>query len=49
MELGPSDRFLTLVSTDGGDGPEGDWIVFGDPVLQMVPTEQEGDANMNGP
>jgi len=49
VELGPSDRFLTLVSTDGGDGPEGDWIVFGDPVLQMVPTEQEGDANMNGP
>jgi hypothetical protein len=49
VELGLSDRFLTLVSTDGGDGPEGDWVVFGDPVLQMIPTEQEGDVNMNGP
>ncbi len=39
VEIGPSDRFLTLVSTDAGNGDYGDWVVFGDPVLQMAPTE----------
>jgi hypothetical protein len=41
VELGPSDRFLTLVSTDGGNGIGNDWVVFGDPVLQMASTEPE--------
>ncbi len=59
VELGPSDRFLTLVSTDGGDGYHYDWVVFGDPVLEMVSTKLEESANtpqnrkegaaMNGP
>ena len=35
VELGPSDRFLTLVVTDGGNGYEWDYVVFGDPVLEM--------------
>jgi hypothetical protein len=37
VELRPGDRFLTVVSTDGGDGPENDWVVFGDPILQLEP------------
>ena len=41
VQLGPNDRFLTLVSTDGGNGPVCDWVVFGDPVLQMVSTVSE--------
>jgi hypothetical protein len=31
-----SDRFLTLVTTDGGDGIENDDTIFGDPQLDMV-------------
>jgi hypothetical protein len=48
VELGPTDRFLTLAATDGGDGQEGDWLVLGDPVLEMVSSQpqkpQEGDS-----
>ena len=40
IELSPADRFLTLVSTDGGNGYENDYVVFGDPVLEMTPTEE---------
>ena len=36
IELGPSDRFLTLATTDGGNGIDCDWVVFGDPVLEMA-------------
>ena len=28
--LGEKDRFLTLVVTDGGDGVQGDWVMWGD-------------------
>ena len=41
VELGPTDRFLTLAATDGGDGLVGDWLVFGDPVLSLVPAASE--------
>lgn len=43
IELGPKDRFLTLASTDGGNGSLNDWVVFGDPILEMIPIEE--DAN----
>ena len=33
IAIGPTDRFLTLASTDGGDGIDMDWVIFGDPVL----------------
>ena len=33
------DRFLTLASTDGGNGVNADWIIFGDPRLEMRPVE----------
>jgi hypothetical protein len=41
VELGPNDRFLTLVSTDGGNKNDYDWVVFGEPVLDMVPAEED--------
>jgi hypothetical protein len=36
LPIGCNDRFLTLAATDGGDGPAWDWIVFGDPQLEVV-------------
>ena len=36
VPLQPQDRFLTLVSADGGDGIGRDWVVFGDPVLEAT-------------
>jgi hypothetical protein len=39
VPIGPADRFLTLVVTDGGDGISGDWVIFGDPRLELVPAQ----------
>ena len=36
ISLGEEDRFLTLAATDGGDGVNGDWIIFCDPRLGLV-------------
>jgi len=46
-----SDRFLTLITTDGGD-PDGqasphratdsDWCVFAEPILELVPAAEAG-------
>jgi hypothetical protein len=33
------DRFLTLATTDSGNGSRCDLIMFGDPVLEMVSCE----------
>jgi hypothetical protein len=41
VSIGPADRFLTLAATDGGDGISHDWIIFGDPRLEMVTTEEK--------
>jgi len=41
VSLDPNAHFLTLVTTDGGDIPQGDWVVFGDPVLEMAPNAIE--------
>jgi hypothetical protein len=35
VKIGSGDRFLTIVSTDGGDGASRDWVVLGDPVLDV--------------
>jgi hypothetical protein len=35
LPLGGQDRFLTLAATDGGNGVSCDWIVFGDPRLEL--------------
>ncbi|MBU4272518.1 MAG: NPCBM/NEW2 domain-containing protein, partial [Planctomycetes bacterium] len=45
VELSPSDRFLTLAVTDGGDGIEADWFVFGDPVLRLASIEAENSGD----
>ena len=42
--LKPTDRFLTLVSTDGGDGIDHDWVVFGDPVLHVGSEEERKEG-----
>jgi hypothetical protein len=39
IPLRNADRFLTLAATDGGDIICYDWIIFGDPRLELVPTE----------
>ena len=39
VELGPTDRFLTLMATNAGNGASCDWVVIGDPVLDMTSTE----------
>ncbi len=38
--ISPTDRFLTLVASDGGNDMAGDWILFGDPVLEMVQSKE---------
>jgi hypothetical protein len=35
IPLADTDRFLTLVSTDAGNGTYHDWIMFGDPRLEL--------------
>lgn len=37
IELDEHDRFLTLVTTDGGDGHESDRCYFAQPVLELQP------------
>ena len=41
IELSPVDRFLTLATTDGGDGTTSDCFVLGDPVLVLSSVETE--------
>ena len=36
FSIGPQDHFLTLVATDGGNGILWDWIMFGDPRLELL-------------
>ena len=35
VPIGESDRFLTLAATGGGDNRQWDWIVFGDPRIEL--------------
>ena len=39
-----TDRFLTLASTDGGDGLMWDWILFGDPRLELLSIEPDAES-----
>ncbi len=36
IELQPTDRFLTLATTDGGDSSSNDWAIFAEPVLELA-------------
>jgi hypothetical protein len=38
IPIGDNDRFLTLVATDSGRGIEYNWILFGDPRLELLST-----------
>ena len=35
IDLDDEDRFLTLLTTDGGDGTGTDWCIFAEPVLEL--------------
>jgi hypothetical protein len=39
VPIADHDRFLTLATTDGGDGIRGDWLIFGDPCLELTTVE----------
>jgi hypothetical protein len=39
IPIADNDRFLTLAATDGGNGISWDWILFGDPRLELAPTK----------
>jgi hypothetical protein len=41
VAIGPNDRFLTIVVTDGGDGINRDWAIMGDPHLEIQPSTPE--------
>lgn len=47
VELADGDRFLTLITTDGGDadgvvrGTDSDWCVFVEPHLELIPRKSE--------
>jgi hypothetical protein len=41
VELGPEDRFLTILVGDGGDDRTSDWFVLGDPVIEMEPIKEQ--------
>jgi hypothetical protein len=45
IPIGDHDRFLTLAATDGGNGIEFDWIIFGDPRLELAPVKTADDSN----
>jgi hypothetical protein len=49
VPISNKDRFLTLVSTDAGNGIEADWIVFGDPRLEFVATESSDGSKSRQP
>jgi hypothetical protein len=40
VELGPDDRFLTVLVGDGGDDRTSDWFVLGDPAIVMEPINE---------
>ena len=41
IPIGDGDRFLTLAATDGGRPIEYNWIIFGDPRLELVQTTSD--------
>ncbi len=49
VPIGPSEHFLTLAATDGGNGFKYDWIVFGDPRLELAFIGQKPQAEVPRP
>lgn len=48
VPLTENDRFLTLAATDSGNNTASDWIIFGDPRLELV-SVQSRDESQTGP
>jgi hypothetical protein len=46
VPLRENDRFLTLVATDGKDGIGWDWILFGDPRLELIPVAGKTESHL---
>jgi len=44
ISIRENEHFLTLAVTDGGDGIGGDWMIFGDPRLEMISIRAVPDA-----
>lgn len=44
IPLNENEHFLTLAGTDGGDGVNSDWIVFGDARLELMSVEPDHAA-----
>jgi hypothetical protein len=44
VTIRPGDRFLTLASTDGGNGYDQDHAMFGDPQLELMPIGAPADS-----
>ena len=40
-----NEHFLTLAATDGENGIAADWIIFGDPRLELAPTKATAGSN----
>jgi hypothetical protein len=40
LEIGPDDRFLTLVGTGAENAGAPAWIIFRDPMLEMIPIDE---------
>lgn len=40
LEIHEDNRYLTLVSADGGDGNHQDWLIVGDPVVVLRPLKK---------
>ena len=43
VAVGETDRFLTLSATDGGDGIQWDWVIWGDPTLDIGGDRRGGE------
>jgi hypothetical protein len=44
IPIGENERFLTLASTDAGNGICGDWIMFGDPRFDLAPASPSASS-----
>ena len=47
IPIGKSDRFVTLAATNGGDGSAWNWIIFGDPRLEVLTVPKFGTTETN--
>jgi len=41
VPIGEGQRFLTLAATDAGNGIGYNWIIFGDPRLELAPAQTQ--------